>query len=195
MKKYFWGVFVLLFLNSAVYAQLSLRPQVGINFTSFSEDLLDGEWSSQVGYQIGVDLQIGGTLYVQPGINYQSNRLSFEDAEEVDFSMNRINIPVLVGFRLFEPEGGKAFGLRAYAGPNFAIHTGEDIDDSLSGLSSDDFNDAQVGLLAGAGLDLSILFVDLMYKFGLGNTIEIENLNEDTNVNIFMLNAGIRLGF
>jgi hypothetical protein len=124
-------------------------------------------------------------------LNYQVSRLTFEGAEEVQFSSSRLNIPVLVGLKLFE-ENSKAFGARLFAGPNIALHTSEDIDDALQELSSDDFNTAQFSGLVGGGLDIGILFVDLVYKFGLSKFIDTGD--QDTRVNVFMLNAGIRLG-
>lgn len=184
-------LFALVFVSSSAIAQFSIRPQVGVNFTSFSEELLDANWSSNVGYQIGADVQIGKKVYVQPGLNYQVSRLTFEGAEEVQFTSSRLNIPVLVGLKLFE-ENSSAFGARLFTGPNIALHTSEDIDDALQGLASEDFNTAQFSGLAGAGLDIGILFVDLVYKFGVSSYIDTGN--QDTRVNVFMLNAGIRLG-
>ncbi len=194
MKKLLLAGLLVVLAHSGVFGQLSLRPQAGINFASFSEDLLDGDWSSNVGFQIGADLQIGSTFYIQPGINFQSLRLTFEGTEDIDFTANRLNIPVLVGYKFFEQDS-RAFGLRLFAGPNLAIHVREDFDDALEGLSGDDIKNADFSLLAGAGLDISIIFVDLAYKFGLGNAIEIESINEDTNINVFLINAGIRIGF
>jgi hypothetical protein len=181
----------LVLISSSAIAQFSIRPQVGVNFTSFSDELLDANWSSNVGYQLGLDVQIGNKVYFQPGLNYQVSRLTFEGAEEVQFSSSRLNIPVLVGLKLFE-ENSKAFGARLFAGPNIALHTSEDIDDALQELSSDDFNTAQFSGLVGGGLDIGILFVDLVYKFGLSKFIDTGD--QDTRVNVFMLNAGIRLG-
>lgn len=184
-------VFALVCLSSTAFAQFSIRPQVGVNFTSFSEELLDANWSSNVGYQLGLDVQFGSKIYVQPGLNYQASRLTFEGAEDIKIVTTRINIPVLVGVKLFE-ENSSAFGARLFAGPNLALHTSDDIGDAIQGISSDDFNNAQFSGLAGGGLDIGILFVDLVYKFGISKYIDTGS--QDTRVNVFMINAGIRLG-
>ena len=194
MKKFILLLSLFFAMQSFVFGQISLRPQVGINFASFSNDLLDTAWSSNVAYQFGADLQIGGAFYVQPGINYQSTKLTFEGAEDIDFTTSRLNIPVFVGFRLFEQEDA-TFGIRAFAGPNLALHIGEDFDTAIDGLSGDDFETAHWSGLIGGGLDISILFIDVAYKFGLTDYIDIEDLQEDTNKNIFIANAGIRIGF
>lgn len=192
MKKLFTLATLLCFTFSVAHSQLSLRPQVGINFASFSNDLLDNEWSSNVGYQFGADLQMGSSLYLQPGVNFQITNLTFEGERDIDFTTQRFNIPIMVGYKFGEAEDA-TFGFRVFAGPNLAIHVSEDFDDAINGLDADDINDAHFSGMAGAGLDISFLFFDVIYKFGLGDYITIEN--QDTNKNVFILNAGIRIGF
>lgn len=187
-------IFTLVFLISqaTTYGQISLRPQVGVNFASFSDDLLGSEWTSNVGYQIGADLQIGSTFYVQPGINYMETTLNYTGVGDVVFTQNRLNIPVVLGFKLFEQENA-SFGLRVFAGPNMALHLGEDFEEAIQGLSADDIKSAHFSAIAGAGFDISILFVDFLYQYGLGKYIETDNA--ETGNNIFCINAGIRVGF
>jgi hypothetical protein len=180
-----------MFISGAVFAQFSLRPQVGINFPTLTEDIAEGKWKGNVGYQFGADVQIGGTIYVQPGLNFQSVSLTVEDVGDLD--VQRINIPVMVGFRLFEGEDSKAFGLRGFAGPNFAINVSEDVSDAFGDITKDNIKDSQISALVGAGADLSIFFIDVAYKFGL--TKMFEDINNDANKHIFFVNAGIRLGF
>jgi len=67
MKKYSIVVFVLfsfLFLSST-YAQLEIKPAIGINATSFSEDPSNGETSANVGWQLGGTIAIGDKFYVK----------------------------------------------------------------------------------------------------------------------------------
>lgn len=180
----------MLFMAQAVFGQLSLRPQVGINFASFTDDNFDG-WKSELGFQFGADLQIGGAIYVQPGINYQTTKLTLEDVDDGTFETQRLNIPIYVGFKLFEQEDA-TFGIRVFAGPNFALHLGEDFDEAIQ-LSSDDIKDLHVAGVVGTGVDFGIIFLDLGYKFGITKYIEVDNA--DTNKNIFIANAGVRIGF
>ena len=188
MKKLFFLLLLALFVWGEAIAQFSLRPQVGINVPRITEDIVEGDWEGKVGYQFGVDFQIGGAIYLQPGINFETN--NFEIASVGDFETNRINIPVLLGFRLFEGESS-AFGLRGFIGPNFAFVVSEELDSAFTSITEENVNDAQISALAGAGLDLSIVFLDVAYKFGLSDIFE----NSDANTNIFFINAGLRLGF
>jgi hypothetical protein len=109
-----------------------------------------------------------------------------------DIRVSRVNIPVVAGFRLASTEDNSV-GLRAYAGPNFAIHVNEDLDESLSFINKDNVRDSQVSGIVGGGLDLSIFFVDVAYKFGLSKFFE--DINSDSRINLFYVNTGVRLGF
>lgn len=184
-------VLVMMLVAADADGQISLRPQVGINAPSISKDVASFKWKGNVGFQFGADLLIGGDIYVQPGVNWESSSLTLENVGDVDIS--RINIPVYLGFRLFEHEN-KSFGLRGFVGPNFALTVSEKLDDAITDFSEDNIKNSQVSGLVGAGLDLSILFVDFGYRFGL--TKIFENINDDdAKKHFFVANAGIRIGF
>ena len=170
-------------------SQLSLRPQVGVNSPSISDNLAVGEWNSSVGFQFGADLQIGGDLYLQPGLNFQTSSLSITNVGDVDVS--NINIPVMVGFDMGTE--GNMFGIRLFAGPNFALHLNEELSDAITDIIPDDFKSYRISGVAGAGLDFNILFVDVAYNFGLTNWIEGPAI--EAKKNIFLINAGVRIGF
>lgn len=191
MKKAFHLILSFVLLPFLGNSQLSLRPQVGINTPSITQEILEGKWKGNVGYQFGLDLQVGSIIYVQPGLNFQSSTLTIEDVG--DLSISRINIPVMVGFKLFEGEDSKAFGARIFAGPNFGINVSEKLNESIMSITKDNITNSQISGIAGAGFDLSILFIDVAYKFGL--TKFFENINNDAKNNYFIVNAGVRIGF
>ncbi|MDX1407320.1 MAG: hypothetical protein R3330_04285, partial [Saprospiraceae bacterium] len=105
--------------------QFSVRPQVGINFPSLTEDITQGKWKGNVGYQFGADVQIGGNLYFQPGLNFQSTSLTVRDVGDMEVS--RINLPVLVGLQLFDGLGS-AIGIPVGTAP---IHVANAIEAPL----------------------------------------------------------------
>ena len=184
-------VLALFFVPNLVEGQISLRPQVGINAPSLYKEIANQEWKGHVGFQFGADLLIGGDVFFQPGINYESSSLTLDGVGDLDIS--RINIPVYVGFRLFEHEN-KSFGLRAFVGPNFALNVNEKLDDAITDISEDNIKGSQISGVVGAGLDLSILFVDVGYRFGLTKIFEDIN-DDDAKKHFFIANAGIRIGF
>lgn len=189
MKRIILSVSLLLAVVQFGISQLSLRPQIGVNSPSISKDLAVGDWDSSVGFQFGADLQIGGDLYFQPGVNFQTSSLAVTNLGDIDVS--NINIPVMVGYDLGTE--GNQFGFRFFAGPNFALHVSEDIGDAITDIIPDDFKSFRISGVAGAGIDVSLLFVDVAYNFGLTNWIEGSAI--EAKKNLFLVNAGVRIGF
>jgi len=194
MKKYSIVVFVLfsfLFLSST-YAQLEIKPAIGINTTSFSEDPSNGETSANVGWQLGGTIAIGDKFYGEGGIfwTYRSNEYK-SDADTITFNteMSGIHIPVMVGYHLLG-KGTGSFGLRAFGGASVLILTKVD---ALE-LTKDDFNKASWGVFLGAGLDFSILFLDVKYEWALTDVSSVSSFNVGKAATLF-INAGVRLSF
>ncbi len=197
MKKILFLLALAVFSASAVSAQLTLRPYVGINSNSLTEDFEDTNWKSKIGYQIGVDLQIGSKFYVQPGLQleFAKNRIepkvSIPGFEDIEFNRTHLRIPVMVGYAFGEVDGD--FAARIFTGPNASIvisseADGEDIKDELK--------NAVFGWNVGAGVDFSILFLDLGYQIGLSEVFEDLDLGENgSKGNSFYANAGVRIRF
>jgi hypothetical protein len=164
MKKSIFTLTILLLLGFNVMAQISLRPQIGIQSANLSYQSIQGEVTGKTGFSFGADLQIGNTFYVQPGIMITPSNLEIENVG--DINITKLNVPVMLGYKLFEPEGGKAFGMRLFAGPNFAFNVNETISDAITDITADDLQSFNLSLIGGVGFDISILFVDIAYKYG-----------------------------
>jgi hypothetical protein len=85
-------------------------------------------------------------------------------------------------------KGSGAFGLRAFGGASVLILTKVDAFD----LTKDDFNKASWGVFLGAGLDFSILFLDVKYEWALTDVSSSFNIGKATTL---FINAGVRLSF
>ncbi len=191
MKRTLYTLLLLLFVGGVATSQFSLRPQVGVNFASFDYNSVHGSVEGKTGLHFGADIQIGAPFYIQPGLNFNTTKLQIEEFGDIDVS--KINVPIFVGFKLFEPVDQKALGLRIFAGPNFAYNVSEKLDEAFTDITKDDIKDFHVSGVAGAGVDISILFVDIGYKFGLSKFVETDV--QDEAVHYFIANAGIRVGF
>jgi hypothetical protein len=180
--------FILFAGNS--YAQIELKPAIGINLTNFSEDPATGKTSAKVGWQLGGTISIGDNVYGEGGIfwTYKSNEFT-EDATDNKFSteLSGIRIPAMIGFHLLGNESA-VFGLRAFGGTSVFIITKVNALD----LTKDDFNTASWGVFLGAGLDISMFFVDLSYEWSLTDVSSITSFNVGKSKSLFV-NAGIRL--
>jgi hypothetical protein len=181
--------FILFAGNS--YAQLELKPAIGLNLTNFSEDPATGKTSAKVGWQLGGTISIGDNVYGEGGIfwTYKSNEFT-QDATDNKFSteLSGIRIPAMVGFHLLGKEAA-SIGLRAFGGASVFIITKVNALD----LTKDDFNKASWGVFLGAGLDISMFFVDLSYEWSLTDVSSVTSFNVGKSKSLFV-NAGIRLG-
>jgi hypothetical protein len=194
MKNYLL-IIVALFLIQTAQAQLSFRPQAGFNASSLTEDFEGDDFEDKWGFQFGADLQIGNRLYFQPGIFWESatNELKQEIKDDNNkFTVNRIRIPFMIGYKFFGETTDRLLDIRAFTGPNAAFVVDKDLgDDAL--FQDNDFKDSVWGWSVGMGVDLAFLFVDVGYQFGLSEVFE--SATSDARNNLFYANAGLRIGF
>lgn len=176
-------------------AQLALLPSLGIT-SSAIEDFEDADFDSKIGYTIGVDLRAGGRFYIQPGLHYelvknQINRPS--NGSETDFSVSRMRIPLMLGFRFFDQDTDRTFNFRAFTGPVANIVMDSNTDGDFD-VPDDNLNNFLFGWNGGVGLDFLIFFADLGYTWGFSEVFDDFGAEDSTN-NVFYLNAGLRIRF
>lgn len=183
MKKILLAVAILAFYTSANAQLLSFGPRAGISSSTIKVDK-PGTWDvdreSAFGYHVGLFARVQAPvigLYVQPEVLFSKTggKIRFNndtDVKDVEYDFNRIDIPVLLGWR---------FGaFRLNAGPTFNFITK---DDSKERINQDDFDDIEddfkkstVGYQAGLGFDLGKLLLDLKYEGSLskfGDNVEL----------------------
>lgn len=192
MKKNIHLAIILSSICWGANAQFSIRPQVGMQFNDLSSNAIQEQFASKRRFRFGVDFQIGETFYVQPGVMVASKNIKKNNLNDINHT--KLDIPVMFGYKFFEPEGKKAFGFRLFGGPNFAynIHNKKSSDRLV--IKSNDLKNFQLSAIGGLGLDLSILFIDLAYEYPLSKTGSPKN-GKDREHEPFLLNAGLRIGF
>jgi hypothetical protein len=193
--KYLMVFVWMVLLTTIASAQFSIRPQLGYNSSSFTDNFSDISIDKDGGFQFGIDVQIGKQFYVQPGLFWESANNSLRDMlnqNTSSFNVDRIKVPLLFGYRLLGPEVAGLVDARIFTGPHASFVVDRNIkEESL--LKKNDFQDAVYGWNVGVGLDLAILFVDAGYSFGLSKVFK--NLEPDARNNMFYANVGLRLGF
>ena len=124
-----------------------------------------------VGYHLGVFGKIGASkVYLRPELVYTKTKSDYNDA---DFTMSKLDVPVLLGINLIGP-------LHVFAGPAFQYI----LDTKFDGITIDDVeNDFTVGMNIGAGVSLGKLGIDLRYERGFSD-------NEATFINTNITNVG-----
>jgi len=118
-----------------------------------------------VGYHIGVFGKLGNKIYIRPELVYTSTTSGYNEG---DLKLNKLDLPVLAGFKIIGP-------LNIFAGPSFQYI----LNSKFDGVTINDIeNDFTVGLNIGAGVNLGKLGIDVRYERGFSeNEIDFINTN------------------
>ena len=218
MKKIILSIALLGFTLNSSAQDFSWGPKLSISSPSFKlqdvasiESGVDAiqlleDTDPVLGYQLGVFARISLLgIYVQPEVLFSNakSEIQFidvidENADLIDVvgkvKLNKLDVPVMFGKRFL-----KVF--RINAGPVFTLLLSQNIDqvgvsDTYTDIESN-YKSATVGAQIGAGLDLSILTIDLRYEMGLqsisdGITIGETKFNPDQRLNQFLVSVGIK---
>lgn len=109
-----------------------------------------------IGYHIGLFGKIGNKLYLKPELVYTATKSDYSSDE---FSVKKIDAPILVGVKVIGP-------VSVFAGPSFQYI----LDTEFDGINIDNVeNDFSVGLNFGVGLSFNNIGVDLRYERGFSD--------------------------
>ncbi len=109
-----------------------------------------------VGYHVGVFGKLGEDVYFRPELVYTATKSTYNSD---DFTMKKIDAPLLVGFKVIGP-------VSVFAGPSLQYIIGTEFD----GISIEEVNDDfTVGLNFGIGLNFKKFGIDLRYERGFSD--------------------------
>lgn len=160
MKKIFLVVAIICGSYLTSNAQFGVKG--GLNFSSNGElkELGDDiKADSKTGYHVGIMYQTkGDSFYLRPELIYTSTKSEY--ASRGDLTINKLDMPILLGYHVFKP-------ISIFAGPSLQYI-----------LDTDGFNlndaerDFTIGVQFGAAVDLGDkLTVDLRYEKGLSENL------------------------
>ena len=195
---------IVLLASTATYAQFfTIGPKVGFSSSRLSleeaQQIRSG--ASTVGFHIGAFTRLSVLgLYVQPELLFTQSGGQIEVKDEVndnfdqiqDLTYNKIDIPVMLGFRM-----GSVF--RVNAGPAFSLILGQDArTEGTSEEVRNRYEDSTVGYQIGGGLDLGKLVLDVRYEGSLsrlGSSVQLGGRRFDTDYrnNQFSVSLGFKL--
>lgn len=186
--------FLLLLQPLSSFSQAELRIGAGFNASSFPSDLEGYSLSSAMGYQFGAELQFGDRLFFQTGLHFENMKTNIDaqpsGISAENFEVNRLRIPVYLGFRFTTNESW--LNGRLFTGPNASLVVNRTLDEAFD-LDDDDLSSVLFGYNVGAGVDIAFLFVDVGYMFGLNDVLDLGNSSSSNN--LFFVNGGLRLKF
>jgi hypothetical protein len=197
---------MILMTSSLAFSQVRFGISGGINSSKMnsSTEVNTGDYKitcpnySLIGYHVGLVSQIKlFSFFIQPELLYSSihndlevyslNSANPNEATAVTQKINRIDIPVMVGFKL------KILKLEAGPIASFVLSNNSD----LQSITEYDmqWNNATIGYQAGIGLDVGKMALDVRYegnlsKFGTGMDIGNTTTSFDTRLNQIIVSIG-----
>lgn len=126
----------------------------------------------EIGYQFGAFLDVSfGKFFLRPEINYVSlkNTYDFPDRTS-NWSTSKIDIPLLIGYRVFKPIG-------IYAGVGLNIYDDVILDgaNNVDGPSAIDYYDSTTTLNIGIQAEFKYFGIDLRYEVANKSLVEERN--------------------
>ena len=124
---------------------------------SAGEDLIAGS-DGKVGYHVGLYGKLDmPKIYIRPELIYTKTKSSYDvDGGSNDYDVSKLDLPVLLGYKLIGP-------VHIFAGPAFQYILSNDLEDAeLDDLK----NDFSVGAHIGVGVTLGNIGLDVRYERG-----------------------------
>lgn len=198
MKKLLFALLLVLGATQA-FSQNGIGVKAGLSSTKIdfdNEDFVPSD--AQTGYHLGLFGRFGGAgFFVQPELLFTQTKGEFayvpggvsggSAPENYEAEFNRLDIPVMVGFRMLKV-------LRLMAGPIASININSELKDAPSTVGDADFKSATFGYQAGLGVDIGNLSVEGKYEGGLSKvTNNIGSYSTDNRINQWVLSVGFRI--
>ena len=185
--------------------------KAGMNYNAngdlvvLSEEIASDPFSSsqELGYHFGLlaEIKLPLFMYIRPELLYTHTESSYAiESDEAKLKMDRIDIPVLLGFRVFK------IG-RFFLGPNFqyVLNTDLSASDNVTKIKNISYDDFNVAAQVGFGLNFGRFGADIRWEAGLLGTEalyqvdgidleEIENVKVDTDNMQFLLSVYWKFG-
>jgi hypothetical protein len=195
-----------LMTSSLAFSQIRFGISGGINSSKMnsSTEVNTGDFKitcpnySVIGYHVGLVSQIKlFSFFLQPELLYSHihndlnvydlNSANPDEATAVNQTLNRIDIPVMVGFKL------KILKLEVGPVASFVLSNNSDLE-SITEYDMQ-WNKATIGYQAGIGLDVGKIALDVKYEGNLsklGTGIDIGNTTTsfDTRLNQIIVSIG-----
>jgi Outer membrane protein beta-barrel domain len=182
---------LLLFMSLQAFSQDSdntekkpkfwIGPKFGLDMSPITYDFNEIKSQLKTNYQVGILMQYGRILYIQPEAYYSSYQVNGSTTDETT-TVNFVKVPAMLGLRFINLG---LFSLHVMGGPAFCFQL--DNKDSFSGNNTFSWQ-------VGAGIDvLGFITADVRYNLlkdvALGD--QISQFNKETS--LLNLTVGLKL--
>jgi hypothetical protein len=201
MKKIILLLVVAFFAAELSYGQFALGLKIGYNASKLSTNLDSIKSSFSSGFHVGVWSRFGKRFYVAPELQYTlsgtvftSDALLSTNDWKQKITIGSLDIPVLVGFKIIH---SKFITWRIEVGPEASFVVNSKIKDetSVTGpITSASLNTANWYVLAGTGIDILFLKLDVRYQYGLNQLIQdAGNYTFNTKGQMIVVSLGVKI--
>ena len=186
MKKY---IFIILLFSFSFFSQGQNLVQVGLQFgldVALNKKPLGENFtmSKSTNFEIGAHVRIGKNFFGQIGIGYYINKTMLSlDTLRSDVELGQINVPILAGYRYAL---GKSTFIRATLGIQYRglVRVSKNILD----VNRNTFNISNMDIIAGVGIDVSVLTVDVSYRKAVKPLVDgSKNYQDVINISVGFL--------
>jgi hypothetical protein len=201
MKKILIIFAIALISFEASYGQLALGLKIGYNASKLSTDIDSIKSDFNSGFHVGVFSRIGKRLYFAPELLYTMSGGVFTETGSVSTSgwkqkvtVGSMDIPLLVGVKIIHSD---LVTWRVELGPEASFVINKKIKDTgtLTGpITTSDIKTANWYILAGTGLDILFLSLDIRYQYGLNSMIsDVQNYSFNTQSNLILVSLSWKI--
>jgi hypothetical protein len=194
------------FIITFLFAEFSMGQTVlgfrlgynGNNLTS-GIDSIQSKFTN--GFHGGVFMRIGKRIYFAPEVLYTFSGANFSNEGSTSDSIwkekigiGSLDVPLLFGLNIIRSQMLK---WRLELGPVASFTTNTKItnlNDAEGPITSGDVNSTQWRILAGTGIDLWFLTLDIRYQYALNSLIKnVQNYNFNTKNSMISVSLGFKL--
>ncbi|WP_268035461.1 porin family protein [Algoriphagus sp. PAP.12] len=192
-------IILALCLSIPVFSQNGIGIKAGLSSSKLdfkNENFVPAD--AQTGYHVGLFGRFGAAgFFVQPELLFTQTKGEFayvpggvsggSAPEDYKATFNRLDVPVMVGFRLLKV-------VRLMAGPIASVNINSKLDEAPDTVGDADFSGATFGYQAGLGVDIGNLSIEGKYEGGLSKLTEnVGSYDTDNRMNQWVLSLGFRI--
>jgi len=202
MKKILFLLVFLFLATELSLGQFTLGIRTGYNGNKLTTNLSDIKTQFQSGFHIGAFSRIGKRLYFAPELLYTFTGGTFTNESpgadttwtKQKLTVGSLDIPLLLGFKIIR---SKLIKWRIELGPvaSFVVNKKvKNFDDLVGPIENASINTANWFILAGTGIDLWFLTLDIRYQYGFNSLIkDIQNYDFKTNNHLVVVSLGFKI--
>lgn len=193
MKNLFLFIFCFVLSVTAHSQFLNWGIKGGVNYNENGDlrAIADGSplklsSNEEVGYHVGLlsEIKLPLFLYIRPELVYTHTESSYEiDDEKSKLKMDKLELPVLLGFRVFK------IG-RFFFGPNFTyvMNTKLSVPKTIESVSNVDSDDFIVSGQVGLGLNFGKIGADIRWETGFTDS-EASFIQDNTDLDLALVDT------